>query len=709
MVKVLVYGEQDLNLVDGSSVWQASVVEVLAGVPDATVDVLLRTPIHRDILVGDLRRSKAVTFLDPWCGLAGCDAPREPRLTAEQAALYVDLLCEQHDYDAILLRAPKVAQALLRAPATLGRCWIYLTSDNSLVAAGDDARCLLGGAQRVLCQTPEVRDALRDVLDVVPDDRVTVLPPMIRPWTGALPRREEAAPLRLCYSGKFSADYKIEEIVAAFVQARAVVPALELHVFGDKFHGDDAFRRRVQALFTGTPGLTWHGAKPRHLVNEALSSCHVGVSWRSEVYDDSLEFSTKVLEYATLGLPVLLNPTPIQRRVFGDDYSCYVASEADFVGAIQALAHQEDVFSRAQLHVRAVAEGYGFPSATRTLGSALAHDAAAAAAQPRRRVRRVLIAGHDLKFVSYVERYFREHCGDRIELDVWRGHEQAETPERRRQAERADVIWCEWCLGNAVYYSQRKRPDQRLVVRLHAQEINLPFRQRVDWRRVDALVSICPPTFARLRADLGERGDIVRYVPNLIDAEGLAQPKLPGDEFRLGLLGFAPRVKRPDLALDLLEQLRRSDSRYSLSIKGRPPWDYDWLWSDQEERRFYEAWFERVRSTPGVHFEGFGEVRRWFRGIGVILSVSDAEGSHQAVAEGMASGCVPCIRGWDGANQLYPPDYVFDDLGEAADMIVRHRADHVRRAAACRDFARSAFDYRHLYAELDALFAEKTT
>ena len=149
MVKVLVYGEQDLNLVDGSSVWQASVVEVLAGVPDATVDVLLRTPINRDILVGDLRRSKAVTFLDPWCGLAGCDAPREPRLTAEQAALYVDLLCEQHDYDAILLRAPKVAQALLRAPATLGRCWIYLTSDNSLVAAGDDARRLLGGVGRI--------------------------------------------------------------------------------------------------------------------------------------------------------------------------------------------------------------------------------------------------------------------------------------------------------------------------------------------------------------------------------------------------------------------------------------------------------------------------------------------------------------------------------------------------------------------------------
>ena len=709
MPRVLIYGEQDLNLVDGSSVWQASVVEVLAAVPEARVDVLLRTPIRRDILVADLQRDADVTFLDPWRGVAGCSAPSGARLTTDEAALYVDLLCEQEGYDVVLLRAPAVAKALLRAPATLQRCWLYLTSDGSLAGAEHEVGRLLAGCRRVLCQTPEVRDALEDALRVVPGERVTVLPPMIRPWTGPLPRPAADGPFRLCYSGKFSADYRIEEIVAAFCSARAVVPALELHVFGDKFHGDEAFTQRVRALFADTPGLTWHGAKSRHLVNEALSSCHVGVSWRSDAYDGSLELSTKVLEYATLGLPVLLNPTPIQRRVFGEDYACYVQSAADFVAAVRSLAGNEAAFTGVQRHVRSVAEGYGFPRASRTLGAALAEDAAAAAAQPRRRVARVLIAGHDLKFAAYVERYFREHRGDRVEVDVWRGHEQAETPERRSQAQRADVIWCEWCLGNAVYYSQRKRSDQRLVVRLHAQEMNLPFRRRVDWRRVDALVAICPQNFERLREDLGARGEIVRYVPNLIDAEALTQPKLPGAEFRLGLLGAAPRGKRPDLALELLRRLRASDSRYSLSIKGRFPWEYDWLWSDPDQRAYYEDVFEQVRRTPGAHFEGFGDVGRWLRGVGVILSASDAEGSHQAVAEGMASGCVPCIRGWVGADRLYPAEYVFGDLDEAAAMISAHRADFVERSTRCRDYAHAAFDFRSLYRELDELFAEQTT
>jgi hypothetical protein len=75
----------------------------------------------------------------------------------------------------------------------------------------------------------------------------------------------------------------------------------------------------------------------------------------------------------------------------------------------------------------------------------------------------------------------------------------------------------------------------------------------------------------------------------------------------------------------------------------------------------------------------------------------------------MASGCVPCIRGWRGADRLYPAEYVFQSLDEAADMILQHRRDYAARAAACREFARGAFDFRALYRELDALFSEPTT
>lgn len=704
MPRVLVYGEQDLNLVDGSSVWQASIIEVLAGIPGVEVDVLLRTPLRRRILVGDLEQLPNVTFVDPWSRSSGLNRPAGPRLEPAEAAGALRRLEGLVGHDAILLRAPAVCRQLTTSPDLLSKAWVYLTSESSLTAMAGDTDSVIAGCRRVLCQTPEVRTALVErAAALLPSDRITVLPPMIRPWDGALPRWKPGEPFRLCYSGKFAADYLIEETVAAFVEARRRLPFLEFHVYGDKFHGGDAFERQIRASFDAAEGLHWHGAKPRHLVNEALSSCHAGISWRTSAFDDSKEMSTKVLEYATLGLPVLLNPSAIQRRVFGDDYSCFVESAADVLAALERLTGGEEQYAALQAHVRGVAASYGFPAARSTLGAALREDVEVKPASGGRRRLRVLLAGHDLKFAKHVARYFREHRGDRVDVENWVAHDRVSPTSDPSLAERADVIWCEWCLGNAVHHSQRLGPDQRLIVRLHHQELRLPHRQRVRWDKVGALVSICPGDAQSLEADLGPRGHIVRYIPNLIDCDALTAPRQPESEFRIGMLGFAPSMKRADLALDILDGLRARDSRYSLSLKGQMPWAYPWLWERPEERAYYEALFERIRATDGVHFEGFGEVAPWFGSIATILSTSDFEGSHQAVAEGMAAGVVPCIRAWAGAAELYPERFVFEDVDEAVESILAGRADREALAAECAAHARREFDFRVGYERLDAL------
>jgi glycosyltransferase involved in cell wall biosynthesis len=516
----------------------------------------------------------------------------------------------------------------------------------------------------------------------------------------------QGEPFRLCYSGKFAADYLIEETVEAFVAARRRLPFLEFHVYGDKFHGGEAFERRVRAAFAAAEGLHWHGAKPRHLVNEALSSCHAGISWRTSAFDDSKELSTKVLEYSTLGLPVLLNPATIQRRVFGDDYPCFVSSSSDVVASLERLTSSDVEYRATQSRVRGLAEAYGFPAARRSLSAALAAVAPRVGRPGGRRSLRVLLAGHDLKFAKHVARYFRDHRGDRVDVETWGGHERVSPTSDPQLAERADLIWCEWCLGNAVHHARKLREEQRLVVRLHHQELRLPHRRKVDWQKVDALISICPGDARSLESDLGSRGGIVRYIPNLIDCDALSAPRQPDSEFRLGMLGFSPSMKRPDLALDILAGLRARDRRYSLSLKGQLPWMYPWLWERPEERAYYERFFARVRESEGVHFDAFGDVTPWLATIGTVLSTSDYEGSHQAVAEGMAAGVVPCIRSWEGADLLYPKDYVFDDVAEAVDMIDARRRDRTTHAALCQDHARREFDFRVGYERLDALLAD---
>ncbi|MGA0060746.1 MAG: hypothetical protein ACO3RU_14280 [Planctomycetota bacterium] len=707
MPRVLVYGEQDLNLVDGSSVWQASVIEVLAGIPEVEVDVLLRTPVRRRILIGDLELLPNVQFIDPWSRASGLPRPAGPRLVPEEAAEALKRLEALVGHDAILIRSPDVCRRLLASPDVLQKAWVYLTSEASLTALASETAAVLAGCGRVLCQTPEVRDSLlASGGAALPPDRITVLPPMIRPWEGALPRWEKGEPFRLCYSGKFAADYLIEETVAAFVEARRRLPFLEFHVFGDKFHGGEALERRVRAAFASAEGVHWHGAKPRHLVNEALSSCHAGISWRTPAFDDSRELSTKVLEYATLGLPVLLNPAAIQRRVFGDDYPCFVGSSADVVAALERLTSSDRDYVAAQQRVRTVAGAYGFPAARGTIAEALAAGPSAPGRHRGRRALRVLLAGHDLKFATHVSRYFREHRGDRVDVETWVAHDRVSPASDPKLAERADLIWCEWCLGNAVHHARHVREGQRLLVRLHHQEMRLPHRRKIDWQKVDALVSICPADVRELRADLGSRGGIVRYIPNLIDCDALTAPRQPDSEFRLGMLGFSPSMKRPDLALDILEGLRARDRRYSLSLKGQLPWQYPWLWERPEERAYYEQFFARVRATEGVHFDAFGDVTPWLATIGTMLSTSDYEGSHQAVAEGMAAGVVPCIRSWAGADQLYPQEYVFDDVATAVEAIDARRLDGAIHASRCRDHARREFDFRVGYERLDALLAD---
>jgi glycosyltransferase involved in cell wall biosynthesis len=152
------------------------------------------------------------------------------------------------------------------------------------------------------------------------------------------------------------------------------------------------------------------------------------------------------------------------------------------------------------------------------------------------------------------------------------------------------------------------------------------------------------------------------------------RPKLPGAEFTLGMIGIAPWRKRPDLGLDVLDILVRRDSRFRLAIKSKQPWDYWWIWRRPEEQTAYAAWYERLRSRPAlanaVNFDGFGpDVPVWLRRVGWVLSTSDDESFHLAPAEGMASGAVPALLPWPGADTIYDPAWIHDSPEAMAEVI----------------------------------------
>jgi glycosyltransferase involved in cell wall biosynthesis len=132
--------------------------------------------------------------------------------------------------------------------------------------------------------------------------------------------------------------------------------------------------------------------------------------------------------------------------------------------------------------------------------------------------------------------------------------------------------------------------------------------------------------------------------------------------------------KRVDIALDVLEELRRDDDRYLLFVKSGMPWELWWVWQHQEQRTHYFEAFRRVQRSPllrgAVVFDDAGpDVPAWLRRIGFVLSTSDDESFHMAPAEGMASRAVPVIRHWPGAETIYDARWIKETPAEMAASI----------------------------------------
>ena len=85
------------------------------------------------------------------------------------------------------------------------------------------------------------------------------------------------------------------------------------------------------------PGVVWHGGKPRAEAMAIAAAGDIGLSWRHPELDASLELSTKVLEFGALGLPVIVNRTPMHEALLGADYPLFAAS-LDDVADVAALA-----------------------------------------------------------------------------------------------------------------------------------------------------------------------------------------------------------------------------------------------------------------------------------------------------------------------------------------------------------------------------------
>jgi glycosyltransferase involved in cell wall biosynthesis len=293
---------------------------------------------------------------------------------------------------------------------------------------------------------------------------------------------------------------------------------------------------------------------------------------------------------------------------------------------------------------------------------------------------RVVVAGHDLKFFRPLVALLLLRPGVEVRVDQWASLGEHDPAKSQELAAWADVVICEWCGPNAIWYSRHKRKDSRLLVHLHRFELYSPYPRKVRFGNVDQVICVSDHYTRLTRETTGWPAGKVVTVPNPLDTMQLGRAKLDGARFNLGMISVAESRKRLDLGLDVLEELRRTDDRYLLYVKSAMPWEHWWVWQHQEERDHYGDIFRRVQRSPllrdAVVFDDAGpDVPAWLRRIGFVLSTSDDESFHVAPAEGMASGAVPVIRHWPGAETIYDQRWIAGTPAEMAAAIAATSAD----------------------------------
>ncbi|MGO1544827.1 MAG: glycosyltransferase [Gulosibacter sp.] len=703
VVRVFLYGDVNLNIIDGSAIWLQSMAQVWAGT-GAQVDVQLKAPETRALLSGPLRKIPGVTVLDATPESA--DA-----LTHAEVVAIAEARDAQAPYDVVMARGLQVCRALSEQPSLASKLWAYVTEYAYGSESFDEDRQrifseLAGRARFVLAQTDEARSVLESLIPEAAG-KALLLGPMIPDTLTPKVAAQEALgtaenPLRLIYTGKFAKDWRTDLMPELVPELEKLGVIAELTMVGDKVHNersDPNWALRMNALINRKqPRVHWAGGKDRATSLEMVSNSHIALSWRSTQLDLSLEMSTKVLEASGLGVPSIINRTPMHQNLLGEDYPLLVDARADSVADIasrirDALPELHGLSER----VHVATEQYRMASRVsdlmrylRRIGIVANDQGFSDAVELPERLRRsnrplrVLLASHDLKFAGELVTILQRLRGVELRFDHWEALHRHDAAASQECLDWADIVICEWAGSNAVWYSQHKRPDQRLVVRLHMFEFRGHWLSKIDTDNVDLFIAVSEYTRELIEEQLEVPAMKVAVIPNAVSFADFRRPAVAGREHRIGLVGFVPLLKRPDRAIELLRRLREQDDRFTLHIRGRMPWEYRHLWQKPEQREAYLDLFARLGADnlhTAIAFEPFGaDMANWYRKIGWMLSPSTTESFHLAPAEGTASGALPVFWERPGVRQIFGDEFVVPDTKAAAEFILATNRDADIRA-----------------------------
>ena len=653
-LRLLFFTMANLNIIDGSSIWMHSVAETLHVDPRTSTTILLRAPETRDVITRGLHRLARVELVDPR-SLKHADPAG---LTVPLAVDALHRLDEARPFDAVILRAYEVCLEAVRTGAFGGRLWsCYILEPERDVS---DPAYLAGmtriaeASRQVVCQSEEMRALLESVVPAV-IGKTILIAPGIPEDTVARPDPGVVVP-RMIYAGKFHRFYPVERMIGMLGRLRLDHPDLEFHVAGDKFHrpaGDTGYASELGRALSSTPGVIWHGGIGRDEVEALVAQGGIALSlwdFKHGPGMNNLVISTKLLDFCSVGLPVILNRTAAQEDVLGADYPLFVSRVEEAEPLLRRLLEDGDLYREASERTFAASRRYTYPSVYRHVAPYLDRLAVELHRTPARAA--VDIIGADAADVADV-------LGPLARFDV-----------RREGSSRDAVAVIRGALPGDAVPATTDGSSPRSIFRLAA----MPAAGD-DLRNAGRVVAR-DGALAAAAIEAGLPPERVTVIPQPIDDVQLLRPKLPGAMFNVAVAGL-PDERRLALLVHLQAELRRLDERFRVVVRGAsspaggpaastgdgpPACDASLGWEPDD-----------------------GDLPNWYRTVGFVAAVEPDAQQAVALAEATASGAIPILLGGVGtAGWLVGPDAALDPADAARTVVhlVRSGLDDAASEAA---------------------------
>lgn len=294
--------------------------------------------------------------------------------------------------------------------------------------------------------------------------------------------------------------------------------------------------------------------------------------------------------------------------------------------------------------------------------------------------KRILINGYDLKFILPVIPYLSKKYI--VKVDEWTGHNIHDEKQSKELLVWADILFCEWLLGNSVWYSENMYKYQVLIIRAHRFEVGREFGFQIDYSKVDGVLTV-GYFFLNLFKDTFKipQGKM-KLLSNYVDSNIYSNKKSENFKKNIAICGILPSRKGYFEGLKLINNLVQHDGEYRLYIIGDHPESTGWIMSSPIEKEYFkkcENFIEDNNLSDNIIFTGRLDRDKIFNNIGFVLSLSQdeeiPESFHLTPAEGAVDGSVALIKEWRGSEYIYNNEFIFTNLEEIEDTIIKLSKD----------------------------------